>query len=58
MSVDLTEKVNLTEEEKKIIYHAVRYWQIHKAPFGGKDYKICDQILNRWFDDVKGVKND
>ncbi len=45
-------KEDLTPEEKKIIYHAVRYWQIHKATFDGKDYKICDSILNRWFDDV------
>ena len=44
---------DLSAEEKKIIYHAVRYWQIHKSSFGGKDYKICDQILSRWFHEVK-----
>jgi hypothetical protein len=49
-------KEDLTPEEKKIIYHAVRYWQIHKSTFDGKDYKICDSILNRWFDDVKLTK--
>ena len=46
-------KVDLTDDELKIIYHAVRYWQIHKAPFQGKDYKICNQILDRWFADAK-----
>ena len=43
---------DLTPEEKKIIYHAVRYWQMHKASLDGKDYKTCDAILDRWFDDV------
>lgn len=43
----------LTPEERKIIYNAVRYWQMHKAPLNGKDYQTCDSILNRWFDDVK-----
>lgn len=51
-------KVDLTDDEKRIIYHAVRYWQMHKAPLDGKDYKICDSILNRWFDDVKLAKDD
>ncbi len=46
-------KEDLTPEEKKIIFHAVRYWQMHKAPLDGKDYKTCNSILNRWFDDVK-----
>lgn len=49
-------KVDLTDDELKIIYHAVRYWQIHKAPFDGKDYKICNQILDRWFTEVKLIK--
>jgi hypothetical protein len=44
---------DLTLEEKKVIFHAVRYWQIHKAPLSGKEYQICDDILNRWFKDVK-----
>lgn len=50
--------VDLTTEEKKIIFNAVRYWQMHKTSLNGKDYKICDQILNRWFDVAKGDKND
>lgn len=45
--------IELSPEEKKIIFHAVRYWQMHKASLDGKDYKLCDQILTRWFDDVK-----
>lgn len=45
--------ITLTEEEKKIIYYAVKYWQIHKSSHDGKDYKTCDEILNRLFDDLK-----
>jgi hypothetical protein len=43
---------DLTDEERKIIFHAVRYWQMHKAPLNGKEYQICDNILTRWFDKV------
>jgi hypothetical protein len=43
---------DLTTEEKRIIYNAVKYWQMHKAALNGKDYQICDDILNRWYDDV------
>jgi hypothetical protein len=45
-------KDDLTPEEKKIIFHAVRYWQMHKAALNGKEYQTCENILNRWFDDV------
>lgn len=45
-------KDELTIEEKKIIFNAVRHWQIHKTALDGKEYNLCNQILNRWFDDV------
>ncbi len=44
---------NLTPEEKRIVFNAVRYYQIHKTSVNGTDYQICDNILNRWFNDVK-----
>lgn len=44
---------NLTPDEKRIVFNAVRYYQMHKTPVNGKDYQICDDILNRWFDEVK-----
>jgi hypothetical protein len=43
--------LDLTPEEKKIIFHAIRYWQTHKASFNGKDNQICDNLLKRLFDD-------
>ncbi len=45
-------KQELTNEERKIIFHAIKYWQMHKAPFNGKEYQICDKILTHWFDEV------
>ena len=44
---------NLTPEEKRIVFNAVRYYQMHKTSLNGKDYQICDDILNRWFNEVK-----
>ena len=45
-------KQDLTSEEMKVIFNAVRYWQMHKASLNGKEYQICEGILNRWFDNV------
>jgi hypothetical protein len=45
-------KNELSIEEKKVIFNAVRYWQMHRTSLNGKEYQICDNILNHWFDDV------
>ena len=45
-------KQDLTNEEMKVIFNAVRYWQMHKTALNGKEHQICDDILNRWFDNV------
>jgi hypothetical protein len=42
----------MTPEQKKVIYNAVRYWQMNRVALGGKEYKICDEILTELFDDV------
>ncbi len=44
---------NLTKEEKKLIYDAVRYYQMNAVPLNSKDYHICDSILNELFSEVK-----
>ena len=44
---------NLTPEETRLVFNAVRYYQMHKTSVNGKDYQICDEILNRWFNEVK-----
>ncbi len=45
--------MEFNQEECKLIYNAVRYYQIHGIPFNGNDYRICDQILNRTFEIAK-----
>lgn len=47
------EKMQFTEQEIKLIYQAVRYFQIHGITFNGNDYRICDEILNKTFDIAK-----
>lgn len=49
---------NLSSEERKLIFNAVRYWQMHKAALNGKEYQICDGILKKWFDDVYTQKKE
>lgn len=44
---------DFTLEQKKIIYNAVRYFQMNRVALNGKDYKICDEILNKLFTDTK-----
>lgn len=44
--------MELTTEHKKLIYNAVRYYQMNRTSLDGKEYKICDEILNGLFDNV------
>jgi hypothetical protein len=44
---------NLSKEEKKLIYDAVRYYQMNSVPLNSKNYQICDSILNQLFTEVK-----
>lgn len=42
-----------TLEQKKIIFNAVRYYQMNRVPLNGKDYGICDEILENLFTETK-----
>lgn len=42
----MTEDLNFTEEQLKIIYKAVRKFQINDVPLNSQAYQNCDQILN------------
>jgi hypothetical protein len=42
-----------TLEQKKIIFNAVRYYQMNRVPLNGKEYQICDEILNSLFTETK-----
>jgi hypothetical protein len=41
-------------EEKKIIYNAVRLYQMNKVGLTSKSYQVCDDILNSLFVEVRG----
>jgi hypothetical protein len=45
--------MEFTLEQQQIIYNAVRYYQMNRVPHAGKEYSICDDILNGMFKDVK-----
>lgn len=42
-----------TIEQKKIIFNAVRHYQMNRVALISKDYEICDQILNNLFTETK-----
>jgi hypothetical protein len=44
--------MELTTKQKKIIFNAVRNWQMNKVPLESKDYKLCSEILDTLFKDV------
>jgi hypothetical protein len=41
-----------TLEQRKIIYNAVRRYQMNNVGLTSKSYEICDEILNNLFDEV------
>ena len=45
-------KQKLTAEERKIIYNAVKYYQMYRTALESTEYQICDDILTRWFDQI------
>jgi hypothetical protein len=44
--------MDFTLEQRKLIYNAVRYYQINRVPHAGKDYQNLDEILNGLFSEV------
>ena len=45
--------MNFTLEQKKIIYNAVRYYQMNRVLLNSNQYQVCDEILNDLFKEVK-----
>jgi hypothetical protein len=41
--------------QRKLIYNAVRYYQMNKVPLDGKLYRECDQVLNQLFPTIHDV---
>ena len=47
--------MTFTQEQLKLIYHAVRYYQINKVTLDGTVYRECDVILNNLFPTIHDV---
>jgi hypothetical protein len=45
--------MEFTLEQKKLIYNAVRYYQMNRVPLNSNHYQVCDEILNDLFKEVK-----
>ena len=45
--------MEFTLEQRKIIYNAVRYYQMNRVPHAGQEYGVCDEILTNLFKEVK-----
>jgi len=44
--------MNYTTEQKKLIFNAVRHYQMNRTALNGKEYEMCSDILNSLFLDV------
>lgn len=47
-----TENLSVTEEEKKLIFNALRYYQMFKASYTGKEHKMCQDLLTHLSDEI------
>ena len=47
--------MEFTLEQQKIIYNAVRYYQMNRVPLNSNQYSVCDEILNGLFKEVKAT---
>lgn len=41
--------MEFTEEQCKMIYLAIKYYQVHGASYKNKEQEICNQILDKTF---------
>ena len=44
--------MNFTPEQYKLIYTAVRRYQLEKTALNGQEYQECNEILDELFDSV------
>ena len=45
--------MNLTKEEIKLLFRSLRYWQMYQASYEGKEYKMCQDLMNRFTEHLK-----
>ena len=53
-----TEVIAMTSDEKKLIFNAIRYYQMFKVTYSGKEYDLCHNILTRLYDEVYTQKKE
>lgn len=53
-----TEVIAMTSDEKKLIFNAIRYYQMFKVTYSGKEYDLCHSILTRLYDEVYTQKKE
>lgn len=44
--------MELSKEEMRLVYDAVRHWQMNKTAVSTRDYKTCSDLLDKLFLDV------
>lgn len=56
--ITLTAKMKeFTTEQLKLIFNAVRYYQINRVPLNSTMYQECDKILNEIFPKAKDLSD-
>jgi hypothetical protein len=49
---------NFTDDQLKIIFNSVRYYQMNRVALNSKAYDECDTILNQIFPIAKEITNE
>ena len=42
-------QLNFTHEQSKLIFNAIRRYQIEKCAVGGKEYELCGSVLDTFY---------
>jgi hypothetical protein len=50
--------MDFNTEEQKLIFNAVRQYQMNRVSLDGKQYKMCEEILNKLFPQVYTQKQE
>ena len=45
----MEKQMNFNQEQCRIIYEAIRYYQIHGIPFSAENQKLCNEIMDMTF---------
>jgi hypothetical protein len=54
----INKTMEFTSEEQKVIFNAVRQYQMNKVSLTGNQYRVCEEILNKIFPQVYTQKQE